>query len=71
MLKDFRKGFEKPFENQNLLAFNIGLSCKSPYNFNSSNANVFNVNSTGNLNNNNVDNTNAAVPAFSLVIENI
>ena len=40
MLKDFRKVVEKPFENQNLLAFNIGLSCKSPYNFNSSNASV-------------------------------
>ena len=40
MLKDFRKGVEKPFENQNLLAFNIGLSCKSPHDFNSSNSSV-------------------------------
>ena len=40
MLKDFRKVVEKPFENQNLIAFNIGLSCKSPHDFNSSNANV-------------------------------
>ena len=40
MLKDFRKGVEKLFENQNLIAFNIGLSCKSPHDFNSSNASV-------------------------------
>ena len=41
----------------------------SPYNFNTTNqlANVWNVNSTGNLNNNNVTNTgNGLRPAISL-----
>ncbi len=38
---------------------------KSPYNFNGSNANVFNVNSGGNLNNNNVHNTNGVRPVIS------
>ena len=38
----------------------------SPYNFNGSNANVFNVNSSGNLNNNNVNNTNGVRPVISL-----
>ena len=38
----------------------------SPYNFNNSNANEYNVNSTGNLNNNNVNNTNGVRPVFSL-----
>lgn len=36
----------------------------SPNNFNSSNANVFNVNSNGNLNNNNSNNSNGVRPYF-------
>ena len=39
----------------------------SPYNYNSSNANEFNVNSSGDFNNNNVNNTSGAVrPVISL-----
>ena len=34
----------------------------SPYNFNGSNANVFRVNDSGNLGNNNVNNTNGVRP---------
>ena len=36
----------------------------SLYNFNGNNANVFRVNSSGNLNNNNVNNTNGVRPIF-------
>lgn len=43
----------------------MGSWLLSPNNFNSGNANVWNVNSTGNLNNNNVDNANGARPVFS------
>ena len=44
----------------------MSLWSLSPNYFNGSNANVFNVNSTGNLNNNNVNNTNGVRPAVSL-----
>jgi hypothetical protein len=40
----------------------------SPYNFNNNNANEFDVNSTGNLNDNNVNNANGARPVFLLFI---
>ena len=38
----------------------------SPNNFNGTNSNVFNVNSSGNLNNNNVNNTGAVAPSYLL-----
>ena len=43
---------------------NLSIWCvvMSPYNFNGSNANVFYVNTNGNLNNNNVNDTNGVRP---------
>ncbi|MGM9878676.1 MAG: DUF6273 domain-containing protein [Bacilli bacterium] len=40
----------------------------SPNDFNNGNANVSNVNSDGNLNANNADNSNGVRPSFSLTI---
>ncbi|MCI8497997.1 MAG: hypothetical protein HFG33_01155 [Bacilli bacterium] len=42
----------------------------SPYNFNGTNSNVFDVNNTGQLNNNNVHNDSAVAPSYLLRLEN-
>ena len=49
----------------------MSLWSLSPNYFNGSNANVFNVNSTGNLNNNNVNNTNGVRPDFHIILDNL